>query len=86
MSGRQTSNKQNGGRGVPHSGRVPNTGRGNGQFRPPSTPLLKNHRMVITPQLAFLLLLMTCLDALQPRQRHRRIRHREFLPPLATTP
>jgi hypothetical protein len=40
MSGRQTSNKQNSGRGVPHSGRVPNNGRGNGQFRPPSTPTI----------------------------------------------
>jgi hypothetical protein len=40
MSGRQTSNKQNSGRGVPHSGRIPNNGRGNGQIRPPSTPTI----------------------------------------------
>jgi hypothetical protein len=38
MSGRQSSQKQNSGRGVPQSGRAPNNGRGNGQPRPQSTP------------------------------------------------
>jgi hypothetical protein len=38
MSGRQSSNKQNGGRGAPINGRAPNNGRGNGQPRPQSTP------------------------------------------------
>jgi hypothetical protein len=38
MLGRQSSHKQNSGRGAPNSGRGPNNGRCNGQHRPPSTP------------------------------------------------
>ncbi len=38
MSGRQSSNKQNSGRGVPNDGRAPNNGRENGQPRPQFTP------------------------------------------------
>lgn len=79
MSSRQSSNKQNGGRGAP------NNGRGNGQPRP--TPLqqtLQDHQMAIIPLLVFLLLSTTCLDVILTRRQHRHLSHREHQPQMAT--